>query len=56
MRRTKIIGTIGPKTESEEMIKKLAEAGMNIARINMSHGDHKWHSMVIDRIRTANQK
>ena len=34
MRRTKIIATIGPKTESEEAIRKLAEAGMNIARIN----------------------
>ena len=56
MRRTKIIATIGPKTESEAMIKKLADAGMNIARINMSHGDHKWNSMVIERIKKVNQK
>jgi|TARA_Y100000031_G_scaffold23433_1_gene24885 pyruvate kinase len=34
MRKTKIIATIGPKTESEEMIKKLSDGGMNIARIN----------------------
>ena len=56
MRRTKIIATIGPKTESEQYIKKLAEAGINIARINMSHGDHKWHSMVMDRIKKVSQK
>lgn len=56
MRRTKIIATIGPKTESEAMIRKLAEAGMNIARINMSHGDHKWHSMVISRIKKVSKK
>ncbi len=51
MRRTKIIASIGPKTESEAMIKKLAEAGMNIARINMSHGEHKWHSEIMKIIK-----
>lgn len=56
MRRTKIIATIGPKTESEAMIKKLADAGMNIARINMSHGNHKWHSMAIERLKKASRK
>ena len=56
MRRTKIIATIGPKTESEAMIRNLAEAGMNIARINMSHGDHKWHSMVINRIKKVSKE
>ena len=53
MRRTKIIATIGPKTESLEMIRKLAEAGMNIARINMSHGNPEWTSMIIERIKKA---
>jgi pyruvate kinase len=56
MRRTKIIATIGPKTESEEMIKKLVDAGMNIARINMSHGDSKWYSTVINRINKVCQQ
>jgi len=51
MRRIKIIATIGPKTESEAIIRKLAEAGMNIARINMSHGNHEWHSKIINRIK-----
>jgi pyruvate kinase len=51
MRRTKILATIGPKTESEEIIKELAESGMNIARINMSHGNHDWASAIMQRIR-----
>src|SRR3989338_3537092 len=55
MRRSKIIATIGPKTESEEMIKKLAEAGMNIARINLSHGTHEWTSAIIKRIKKVSQ-
>ena len=55
MRRSKIIATIGPKTESEDMIKKLAEAGMNIARINLSHGTHEWTSAIIKRIKKVSQ-
>ena len=51
MRRTKIIATIGPKTESEDMMRKLAEAGMNIARINLSHGTHDWISEAVSRIK-----
>lgn len=56
MRRTKIIATIGPKTESEAMIRKLAEAGMNIARINMSHGTHEWHANVIKKLRNVSKQ
>ncbi|MBS3102140.1 pyruvate kinase [Candidatus Woesearchaeota archaeon] len=56
MRRTKIIATIGPKTESLEMLQKLAENGMNIARINMSHGSHEWHSTIIEKIKKINEK
>lgn len=55
MRRIKIIATIGPKTESQAMIKKLAEAGMNIARINMSHGTPEWTSMVVGRLKRVSQ-
>ena len=40
MRKTKIICTIGPATESLEMLENLANAGMNVARLNMSHGNH----------------
>ena len=42
MRKTKIIATLGPATESEDMINKLIDAGMNIARLNMSHASHDW--------------
>lgn len=56
MRKTKIICTIGPVTASYEMLEKLAHAGMNVARLNMSHGDHHSHSEVIKRIQTLNGK
>ena len=55
MRRAKIIATIGPKTESEEMMEKLAKAGMNIARINMSHGTPDWTAAVIKKLRKVSQ-
>ena len=41
MKRTKIICTMGPNTDDEEMMRKLAKAGMDIARFNFSHGDHE---------------
>jgi pyruvate kinase len=55
-RKTKIICTIGPATMSSEMIEKLALAGMNIARLNMSHGDHKFHGDIIKKIKNVNRK
>lgn len=51
MRRTKIVCSIGPKTESDEMIKLMIENGMDIARLNFSHDSHENHGMRIDRIR-----
>ena len=56
MRKTKIICTIGPKTESPIMLEKLARAGMNIARLNMSHGSHESHDKVIESIKILNKK
>jgi len=44
MQKTRIICTIGPATESYEMLQKMYEAGMNIVRLNMSHGDHDSHA------------
>lgn len=53
-RKTKIVCTIGPSTDTREMIWKLAEAGMNVARMNMSHGDHSSHQKVIDLVKEYN--
>lgn len=56
MRKTKIICTIGPVTESIAMLEKLASAGMNIARLNMSHGSHESHAKIIESIKILNKK
>lgn len=54
LRKTKIVCTIGPSTNTREMMWKLAEAGMNVARLNMSHGDHESHQKVIDLVKEYN--
>lgn len=51
MRKTKIVCTIGPASESEEMLEKLMNAGMNVARLNFSHGSHEEHKARINTIR-----
>ena len=53
MRKTKIICTIGPVSESEEKLKELLLAGMNVARFNFSHGDHAGHQIKLERARRA---
>ena len=50
MRKTKIVCTIGPATNSEQAIKKLVIAGMNVVRVNMSHGTNEEHIQTIKRI------
>lgn len=56
MRGTKIVCTIGPASESEEMLIQLVNAGMNVARLNFSHGDHEEHKKRIDTIKMVRQK
>ena len=56
MIRTKIICTIGPVSESYDMLKSMSGAGMNVARLNVSHGDHAWHQKVIRHIKTLNRQ
>ena len=51
MRKTKIICTIGPASESEDMIRELCKAGMNVARLNFSHGSHEEHKARVERIK-----
>ena len=53
MRKTKIVCTIGPASESLDNLKKLIEAGMNVARLNFSHGDFEEHGNRIRNIRQA---
>ena len=48
MRKTKIICTIGPASESEDMIRELCKAGMNVARLNFSHGSHEEHKARVE--------
>jgi len=53
MLKTKIICTLGPSTEDKDIIKQMINAGMNIARINLSHGDHEEHRKRINALREA---
>lgn len=51
--KTKIVATIGPASNSPEMLERLIRAGLNVARLNFSHGDFEGHAEVITRIRAA---
>ncbi len=51
MRRTKIVCTIGPASQSEKILTGLIQAGMDVARLNFSHGDYGFHERTIQRIR-----
>ena len=53
MRRTKIIATLGPATDSSEMIGQLIDSGVNVFRLNMSHAPHDWVNRVVLDIRAA---
>jgi pyruvate kinase len=54
--KTKIIATIGPATSSYSMLKKIIEAGVDVCRINFSHGEHSGHLEVIDRVKQINSE
>lgn len=49
--RTRIVCTLGPATDSDEMVRALIRAGMDVARLNFSHGDHATHAARVERIR-----
>lgn len=50
-KKTKIVATIGPASSDKETLRKMVRAGLNVARINFSHGEHDGHSKVIDTVR-----
>lgn len=56
MRKTKIICTIGPASQNEEVLTKMCQAGMNVARLNFSHGSYEEHQMKIDLIKKVREK
>jgi len=56
MKKTKIVGTIGPASESEEVLEELFKNGLNVCRLNFSHGDHEEHKIRIDRIKKVREK
>ena len=51
MRKTKIVCTLGPSSTNEETMRKMLEAGMNVARLNFSHGTHEGHKETIEKFR-----
>ena len=55
-RRTKIVATLGPASTTPEMITSLIVAGVNVFRLNMSHGDHDFHRMVFHHIKTIREQ
>ncbi len=56
MRFTKIVATLGPATNSVEKIEELAKLGINVCRMNFSHGDHEFHGNTMKNVRTVNKK
>lgn len=51
--RTKIVATLGPASESADVIRQLVRAGVDVFRLNFSHGEWKWHTAVVERIRAV---
>src|SRR3989338_2164801 len=56
MKRTKIVCTIGPASESKTKIERMVKSGLKVARLNFSHGTYKHHTMLINNIRTVSKK
>lgn len=52
-KRTKIVATLGPASESVEVLERMIRAGLNMARFNFSHGEYEWHERVMNNVRTA---
>ncbi len=55
MRCTKIVCTLGPASAGQEVMEEMLRAGMNVARMNFSHGDHKMHLQNLETFRRARE-
>ena len=56
LRKTKIVCTLGPACETEEIVTEMVKAGMNVARMNFSHGTHPDHQKRIDLVKKVREK
>ena len=56
MKRTKIVATIGPSSASKDILKEMISSGMNVCRINFSHGSYSDHAKVIESVRELNEE
>jgi len=56
MKNTKIVATIGPVSKDVDVLKHMMWAGLNVCRLNFSHGDHLWHQETLENIRSAEQE
>ncbi len=56
MKQTKIVATVGPASESKDTLREMVLAGMNVVRLNFSHGEYEWHAGVINRVRELSQE
>ena len=54
MRKTKIVATLGPTSNTQEAIIEMGDKGVNVCRLNMSHGDHSSHQEVVEKIKYYN--
>ena len=55
MRKTKIICTIGPASDNEQILRAMCKSGMNVARLNFSHGTHEGHKATIEKIKSVRE-
>ena len=56
MKKTKIVCTLGPASESEDIMNEMLMCGMNVARFNFSHGTHEYHKELMDRFKRVRDK
>lgn len=56
MKKTRIVATVGPASDSKENMKKIVEAGVNVFRLNFSHGTHESHQLIIDKAKEVREE